>query len=91
MGVVVMMNVDCDNISGIFKAQQHSWPNTLSFQSSVPSLDFTIALWIVRRFPNMCHAGNPDIFLEILGYKLRSVIRDDLIIYVFGGDKPKQF
>ena len=54
-----------------------SWSNRLAFHCLVPPLNLAVRLWVVRRCAHMGHARLPNELLEVLGDKLRPVVRDD--------------
>ena len=43
----------------------------------MPSFQLSVALWIIRAYPCMGHACQPNERFKILGYKLRAIVADD--------------
>jgi hypothetical protein len=74
---VVIVNEALDKSSGILMGERAAWPETIDFEALVPSLDFSVALWVVWRGSDMGQPGHADKLLEILGDKLRPVVSND--------------
>jgi len=74
---VVVVNEALDKASAILLGKRAAWPETVDFEALVPSLDFTVALRVVRRGFDMGQPGQADKLLKVLGYKLWTVVGDD--------------
>ena len=74
---VVMGNEALDKASGILLGKWATRPETISFEALMPSLDFPVALRIVRGGFDMRQPGQADKLLKVLGDKLRTVVGDD--------------
>ena len=75
--VIVVANIVCHLCSGLFKRQWDFWADTFLLDGAVETLQFAIALRIVRRCPYVGHACHPDKLFEVLGDKLRAVVGND--------------
>ena len=53
-----------------------AWLKAPALELLMPSLDLAVALRVIGRNPEVCHAADPDKLLKILGDKLGSVVRD---------------
>src|ERR1700687_1204326 len=74
---VVIGNEALDKSSGILMGERAAWPETIDFEALVPSLDFSVALWVVWRGSDMGQPGHADKLLEVLGDKLRPAVSND--------------
>src|ERR1700694_4198224 len=74
---VVMVNEALDKSSAILLGKRTAWPETIDFEGLVPSLDFPVALRVVRGGFDMGQTGQADKLLEVLGNKLRPVVGND--------------
>ena len=54
---VVMVNEAIDKSSAILLGKRTAWPETIDFEALVPSLDFSVALRIVRGGFDMGQTG----------------------------------
>ena len=76
-GCVVMRDVLCHKSPGIVKGKRRFRSDAFSFERLVISFKLAVRLRIIRRCLHVRHAGQPDELLKVLGYKLRTVVRDD--------------
>src|SRR5258708_5565628 len=75
--LVVYLDVLSNQPLGIFVRHRHSWPDSLALNRFMPALDFPVRLRIVWRGAPVRHARYPDKLLEVLGDKLRTVVRNN--------------
>ena len=66
-----------DHCARLLGRRWASRPNRLTSDGLVPALDLAVGLRVVRRGPHVCHAGDADELLEVLGDELGSVVGDD--------------
>ena len=74
---VVVVNEAFDKASGILLGKRAARPDAISFETLVPSLDFTVTLRVIGRGLDMGQASQTDKLLKVLGDKLRVVVGDD--------------
>ena len=72
-----MVNEALDQSSGNLLAEGAAWPETIDFEALMPSLDFTVALRVVRGGCDMGQPAQADKFLQVFGDKLRPIVGDD--------------
>ncbi len=75
--LIVMGHIARHNPLGVFQTQRGSRSNRFSFDGPVEPFDLAVTLWIIRAGPHVRHATDADVFLEVLGHKLRSVVGND--------------
>ena len=57
---VVIVNETLDNSSAILLGKRTAWPETIDFEALMPSLDFTVALRVIRGGSDMGQSGQTD-------------------------------
>jgi hypothetical protein len=72
---VVMVNEALDKSSGILLGERAARPETIGFEALVPSLDFTVALRVVRRGFDMGQPGSVRRSKNIIRWRLIFVRR----------------
>ena len=74
---VVMIHKFCDDTPGLSQRCGGFGSDALSFERSIPALQFSVGLRIERRGSHMGHAAKPDEHLEFSGDELGSIVRND--------------
>ena len=75
--VVVMGDIFGHGPPGIVEGQGHFDADALALDGFVPAFDLAVGLRIIGRGFDVCHAGDADELLEVLGDELRAIVADD--------------
>jgi hypothetical protein len=76
------MNASANKPPGILKCQRRLGTKTFPLETLMPPFEFSIALRVILAGADMSHPAQADEGLEIPGYKGRTVIRDDLRMFI---------
>ena len=74
---IVMVDKFANLMLSVIQTERSLWPDALFFQGLMEPFHLPIALRIKGRCAHVSHSADADEFFEIIGDKLRSIVRDD--------------